>query len=128
MNTVSGGQFQQLSPMIYTNEIEETIAFYTKILGFTCTGHSREWGWARVTKDKVAIMISRPNDHIPFGKPNFTGSFYIYTSEVKELWESLKESATVAYPLETFDYGMCEFGILDNNGYLLQFGEQIVGK
>jgi hypothetical protein len=29
----------------------------------------------------------------------------------------------VAYPLEDFHYGMREFAIYDNNGYMLQFGQ-----
>jgi len=28
----------------------------------------------------------------------------------------------VVYPIESFDYGMREFAIRDNNGYILQFG------
>jgi uncharacterized glyoxalase superfamily protein PhnB len=37
----------------------------------------------------------------------------------------LKDSTTVVYPLEDFDYGMREFAIRDNNGYVLQFGQEI---
>lgn len=29
------------------------------------------------------------------------------------------------YPVEDFGYGMREFAIYDNNGYLLQFGQEI---
>jgi uncharacterized glyoxalase superfamily protein PhnB len=44
---------------------------------------------------------------------------------VDAIWENIKESANICYPIETFDYGMREFGIYDNNGYLLQFGQEI---
>jgi hypothetical protein len=30
-----------------------------------------------------------------------------------------------AYPLETFEYGLREFAIYDNNGYMLQFGTPV---
>ena len=70
-------------------------------------------------------MLSLPNDHIPFDKAIFTGSFYFNTEKVDGLWEQLKNKATVAYPLEDFKYGMREFAIQDNNGYLLQFGQEI---
>ena len=58
-------------------------------------------------------------------KPQLTGSIYLYPEDVEQLWEELSEKADLAYPIETFEYGMREFGIRDNNGYLLQFGQGI---
>ena len=54
----------------------------------------------------------------------FTGSLYINPDDVDALWEQVKDKARVCYPIETFDYGMREFAIYDNNGYLLQFGHE----
>jgi uncharacterized glyoxalase superfamily protein PhnB len=45
--------------------------------------------------------------------------------DVDGLWEKLKGSSYIFYGLENFDYGMREFAIKDNNGYMLQFGTQI---
>lgn len=53
-----------LRPILWTNQLNETVQFYTNILGFTC--HEK-------------------ND----------------------------------------DWGMREFAIYDNNGYLLQFGQEV---
>ncbi len=36
----------------------------------------------------------------------------------------LKDKAAIVYPLEDFDYGMREFAIRDNNGYILQVGQE----
>ena len=41
------------------------------------------------------------------------------------LWADLKGRVAVAYPMEEFHYGMREFAIYDNNGYLLQFGQEV---
>ena len=41
------------------------------------------------------------------------------------MWEQVKDAARVCYPIEDFDYGMREFAVFDNNGYLLQFGQEI---
>ena len=46
-------------------------------------------------------------------------------SDVDGLWSRLKNEARVCYPIETFDYGMRECAIYDNNGYLLQCGEAV---
>ena len=114
-----------LRPILWTEQLEETITFYTEVLGFTCNEKNEEWGWASLSKDDVAIMLAKPNAHTPFEKPLFTGSFYFTTDDVDGLWLQLKDKAQVCYPPETFEWEMREFAIYDNNGYLLQFGQEI---
>lgn len=70
-------------------------------------------------------LLSKPNEHIPFDKPVFTGSFYFKTDNVDKLWEVLKDKTKVCYAPENFEWHMREFAIYDNNGYILQFGEEI---
>lgn len=111
---------------MYTEKIKETIDFYCNNLNFTCQAYDQEYGWANLLKDDVEIMLSLPNEHLPFDRPSFTGSIYIKTDGVESLWEKVKDKLTVTYPLESFDYGMKEFAIADNNGYLLQFAEEII--
>ncbi|MGB3228397.1 MAG: hypothetical protein WBB02_10545, partial [Saprospiraceae bacterium] len=53
-------------------------------------------------------------------------SFYFVIEDIDALWELLKEQTYIAYPIEDFDWNMREFGIFDNNGYLLQFGQEIL--
>lgn len=114
-----------LTPMIYTDNFQDTVDFYVKTLGFECLAHEPEWGWARVRFDNAEFMISKPNDHIPFEKSTFTGSFYLNTDNVDEIWTKVNQNTKVCYPIEDFEYGMREFAIYDNNGYLLQFGQDI---
>jgi uncharacterized glyoxalase superfamily protein PhnB len=78
-----------------------------------------------VQLDNAEFIISKPNDHIPFDKPTFTGSFYINTDNVDNIWDLIKEKVKICYPIENFEYGMREFAVYDNNGYLLQFGQEI---
>jgi uncharacterized glyoxalase superfamily protein PhnB len=118
-------QFTSLKPVLYTKQLKETVAFYTDVLGFKCAAFDESCGWASLQKEAVEIMLSWPNEHIPFESPAFTGSFYITTNAVDELWESYKDKCRVCYEIENFDYGMREFAIYDNNGYLLQFGQQL---
>ena len=118
-------KLRALTPMLWTNEVDKTISFYTNTLGFTCREKNDEWGWAAMHKDDIEIMIAKPNEHTPFDKPLFTGSFYIRTDNVDKLWAQLKDTAKVCYALDDFDWGMREFAIYDNNGYLLQFGQEI---
>lgn len=118
-------EFKELRPTLWTNKFQESIDFYTTILGFTVGGKNDEWGWACLQKGTIEIMLSKPNEHTPFDKPIFTGSFYITTDNVSEIWELLRKKTRIVYDLETFDWGMKEFAIYDNNGYIIQFGQDM---
>jgi uncharacterized glyoxalase superfamily protein PhnB len=116
-------KLESIRPMLAVTDIDATILFYRKMLGFECT--SRLKSWANLHKDNVELMICLPNVHEPFQKPTLTGSLYFNTADVDALWNELKDKVSVAYPIENFFYGMREFAIRDNNGYLLQFGQEI---
>lgn len=113
-----------LTPMLRTWDLQETISFYTQVLGFMVEATSEEWGWASLKKDGIHLMLSGANEHEDETEPVFTGSLYFNTPDVEAAWNELKDKAEVCYAPETFDYGMREFGIYDNNGYLLQFGQE----
>lgn len=111
--------------MLSTKKLSETIDFYTRVLGFTCESFVEDWGWAVVSHGEIEIMFALPNEHLPFEKPVCTGSFYFTVDDADEIWLRLKNDVKVCYPIEDFEYGMREFGIYDNNGYLLQFGHNL---
>lgn len=115
----------KLVPILYTNVIQESVNFYQTKLGFTCVVLDKELEWATLERDKVTIMLSKPHRHLNFEKSIFTGSFYINTDDVDCLWEQLKDKANICYPVENFEYGMREFAIYDNNGYVVQFGQKL---
>jgi len=113
-------------PVLYVTDIEESLRFYCDVLGFRCT--NRLDGWASLQRDEAEIMLSLPNEHLPFEKPIFTGSLYFHADNVDSLWQQLRDKATIVYPIEDFDYGMREFAIRDENGYILQFGQEITAS
>lgn len=116
-------KLSNLQPILTVTSIDETIGFYREMLGFECVG--RAGGWARLRNGTAEFMISLPNAHVPFDKPDFTGSFYFNPEDVDALWAQLKDKTTIVYPIENFFYGMREFAIRDNNGYCLSFGSPI---
>jgi uncharacterized glyoxalase superfamily protein PhnB len=116
---------ENLRPMLWTEDLMGSVDFYTSVLGFTANEINDEWGWASLSKDRVGLMLARPIEHSNFEKIGFTGSLYFNTDNVDGLWEELKDKARVCYGIENFFYGMREFAVYDNNGYLLQFGQEI---
>ena len=118
-------KLDSLTPMLRTWDLPGTVEFYKGVLGFECEAYEPDWGWARFTHGTIALMFSAPNEHEGDIRPAFTGSLYFRIKDVDGLWSQLKDAARVCYPIESFEYGMREFAIYDNNGYLLQFGEAI---
>jgi uncharacterized glyoxalase superfamily protein PhnB len=118
-------KFTSLCPVLWTENLDETIGFYMQCLGFTLNERNDDWQWASLKKDEVQMMLTKPNSHEKFSGIGFTGSFYFNADNVDELWEDLKTKAKICYEIETFDWEMREFAIYDNNGYILQFGQHI---
>lgn len=127
-------KLQKLSPILWTKDLQGTIAFYESVLGFK--GTSGFPNFVSLSREDVEIMFmvpqdepedcKDPNDREPFfPKPTMTGSLYILTEPVDDLWESIKGRVTVKTPLEDRKYYMRDFSILDNNGYELVFGQHI---
>ena len=114
---------QGVSIVFTTEDVARSVKFYVEQLGFTCVLQLE--GFARVQLGGADIMLALPNAHIPWRGPAFTGSIYLDVDNVDELWESLKTRARVAYPIETMDYGLREFGLLDDNGYPLCFAQHV---
>jgi uncharacterized glyoxalase superfamily protein PhnB len=109
--------------MLTVAAIEPAVAFYRDVLGFAVVASAE--GWAAVARDGVEVMFALPNAHVPFERPHFTGSLYFRTDDVDALWSQLKDRCRVEYGPESFDYGMREFAVYDNSGYLLQFGQEV---
>ena len=113
---------------MWTEDLQGTIDFYVDTLGFTCAQTNDHWGWASLFADDVWIMLAKPNEHTPYEKIGFTGTFYFTTDDVDAMWEKVKDKAKICYGIEEFEWGMREFAIYDNNGYMLQFGQEIAEK
>jgi uncharacterized glyoxalase superfamily protein PhnB len=114
-------EIQALTPMLRSWDLHATIEFYKEVLGFACDSQTESW--ASLRRDRVGLMVSAPNYHLEESAPSFTGSLYFRIDNVDEFWSALKDRVKVCYAIETFSYGMREFAIYDNNGYLLQFGQ-----
>ena len=112
-----------LAPILWTENLTASIAFYYHVLSFRCVANTE--AWACLEHDGVELMLSLPNRHEPYDGPRFSGSLYFRCHDVDTWWDRVKERATVVYPIENFDYGMREFAIRDNNGYILQFGKSL---
>lgn len=117
--------------MLWTKAIEETVGFYTTVLGFTPTSFSRDF--VTLTCGQISITFVVPqvddvelaNSPLFFWKPRLTGRILIETGDVVTLWLRLRDKVHVVSPLAEREYNKRDFSILDNNGYELVFGESV---
>ncbi|RDC58216.1 bleomycin resistance family protein [Pedobacter chinensis] len=127
-------KLRKLTPILWTKNLQETITFYVDILGFTCRYQVDRF--AALKRDDIEIMTVIPvdepedckapeNNEDFFPKPHFTGSIYIDTENVDELWEQIKDKVTVKYEIGNQEWLVRDFSIWDNNGYEIVFGQDI---
>lgn len=114
-----------LVPMLRTWDFPRSLAFYADALGFVCAAGGADDGWAALERDGIALMLSAPNAHLAETAAAFSGSLYFRVDDVDAWWDRLRDRARVCYPIADFAYGMREFAIYDDNGYLLQFGTPV---
>ena len=112
--------------MLETDDLPATIEFYTKTLGFEVYNTlSNEEGpyWTSMHRDDAELMFCTRNAHSKPKHATVTGVMYFYPDDVMALWDELKDKVKVEWKPEDFGYGMLDFGIHDNNGFILAFGQ-----
>lgn len=124
---------QSLTPNLMVNDVEETIEYYTDILGFTLLRTVPEEGtldWAMVKRNDVLFMFQSAKSlksdlpRLKGEKPGGGLTFYIKVDRITELHEDLfNNEVEIISELESTFYDTIEFSIVDVNGYVLTFSE-----
>lgn len=127
-------KLNSLTPNLMVNDVEETIEFYTDILGFTVLMTVPETGkldWAMVKRNDVVIMfqtkksLSSELPRLAGEKPGGGLTFYIKVDRITELHEELfNNEVEIISELESTFYNTIEFSVVDLNGYVLTFSEE----
>lgn len=124
---------KSLTPNLMVNDVEETIEYYTDVLGFTLLMTVPEKGkldWAMVKRNDV-VMMFQSTKSLQKGVPRLQGekpggglTFYIKVDRVTEIHEELfNNEAEIISELESTFYNTIEFSVADINGYILTFSE-----
>jgi len=125
---------KSLTPNLMVNDVEETIEYYTDILGFTLLMTVPETGkldWAMVKRNDVVIMF-QSSKSLKEGVPRLAGqkpggglTFYIKVDRITEIHEELyNNEVEIISDLESTFYNTIEFSVVDINGYVLTFSEE----
>ncbi len=123
---------KKLTPNLMVEDIAQTLAFYTDILGFQVVmtlPEQEPFDFAIVQRDCVELMF-QSRSSLSENVPALTGSpigasqtFYIEVSGIRELYEALRDNVEIVVDFHTTFYGTQEFYFRDSNGYILSFSE-----
>ena len=118
-------KFWRISPHLPVENVRLTIDWYKANLGF-----GEEWFYGDpVTdggcrRDEMRLLFGKTSG--PF-KPLKDISLILFVSNVDEVYEEVKQRGLqIIKEIQTYDYGMREFAILDCNGYMLRFSESVL--
>src|SRR5580692_8802315 len=114
---------KRISPILAVADMEETVAFYRKVLGFTPIMKSPEY--SIVERDGQTIHFQKAASEEVMNCVRGHTEIYIEVSDIRSLWEHIKPFKTKYKIRDLFDreYGMTEFHIADPNGCLIFVGE-----
>jgi uncharacterized glyoxalase superfamily protein PhnB len=113
--------------------VEQSIAFYRDVLGFTVgqtVPDASPLVFASVQSGPVEIFFNAPEPALteyPAFKDRPIGgtlTLFIEVAGVRQLHESLEGRVTVVMPLEKKWYGLTEFACVDPDGYVITFAER----
>lgn len=112
---------QSAIPILASLNTQQTIDFYTQKLGFTF--HADWEGYLIFSRDGVDIHLWPTQDP---AIPKNTGC-YVRVNQVNALYEEFLPLGII-HPeghLKTMPWEMRQFSVLDNNGNIIHFGEDI---
>jgi len=125
-------ELQEMTPNMMVTDVNKTVDFYEKVLGFKLVNSVPEKGsfdWAYVKRDNVGLMFQQKNNIIeeyPSLKGRDVGgalTFFIEMVGVHDFYIKIKEKVTIVRDLQPKPYTSAEFAIQDCNGYILTFAE-----
>jgi uncharacterized glyoxalase superfamily protein PhnB len=122
-------ELQSVSACFSVADISATIQWYEEQLGFIGDPFpDREpYVFAILRRDDIEIFLQRIEG---YEKPDLYNrrsggvwDAYIRVEGIKDLYDSVREEATIVQPLRLQPYGNWEFEVKDSNGYVLVFSE-----
>ncbi|PLW79705.1 aldoketomutase [Candidatus Woesearchaeota archaeon] len=133
-------KFNKLIPELSVKNFDKSLYFYIRILGFTKEYERKESKFAFMNLQGSQIMIEEINDHWNTGKLEYPfGRGINFQIEVDNINFVLKKLNKENYPLfkkpkenwyrkDDIFIGNKEFLVMDPDGYLLRFCEDIGTK
>ncbi len=125
-------KYQSLTPNMGVKSVNETVQFYTEVLGFKLAVSVPESGdliFAIISAGSVNLMFqqldSLQEEYSELQGKNENGSFSFYVKMKNKsiLYEKVKDADFLVKKMHVTPYGVEEFAIRDNNGFILTIAD-----
>ena len=116
-----------LTPMLGVADVQQSINFYTEVLGFKLGDTSEHAGaicWAHLCHGETELMLTEVANPEAGREGRRQTYLYFYPDNVVALHSHLAVRGHSVQPLRVAFYGMKEFEMEDPDGYQLWFGEE----
>lgn len=124
-------KFKDLITMLICDDVQESIKFYSEVLGFTVSDRMDtvgKSGWAALQNGALRLMLASPT-YLPEAQKaegRYPQSiYYFYPDDVEELHAKIRKKGYEVSELTARFYGMREFEMLDPSGHMLVFGQEL---
>jgi uncharacterized glyoxalase superfamily protein PhnB len=121
---------EAVTPCFAVANIEETMAWYEQHFAFSADPFPAKspFVFCILRRDEVEIMLQRVEGYAKSNlyqlRPGGVWDAYIRVTEVKDIYEAVRDKVEVIQPLHRQLYGQTEFEVKDPNGYVLVFSEE----
>lgn len=117
-------RFHTVTPSLFTLDLEATVEFYTRHLGFTVdTLWPEEAPTVGILDHGPVHLLFYAERFDPEDEPAMSGQLRFDVEGVQALYDRLAPEVEVIWGPEVYHYGRREFCVRDPNGYELIFGE-----
>ncbi len=115
---------ERISPMLAVEDMQNTVSFYTDVLGFSEQMTSPDY--SIIVRDGSTIHLMKAASDDVMGCVRGHTQIYIEVSDIDRLWLSIEANNDRYKVRDLFDqvYGMREFHIEDPNGCLVFVGQK----
>jgi uncharacterized glyoxalase superfamily protein PhnB len=126
-------ELKKLTPNIIVSSVEQSLAFYCDVLGFTRTTTVPEQSpfvFAIVQSGAVEIFLNArgpaEEEYPALHRQQLGGTLTLFmeVTNVEQIYDELKGRVKVVMPLEKKWYGTTEFAFEDLDGYVITFAER----
>lgn len=116
-------QIKRISPMLAAADMDATLEFYTKVLGFEVS--LRSPAYSIVSRDGATIHFAKAESDEVMKAVRGHAEIYVEVTDIAPLWEHVSRFKKEYHVRDLYDrdYGMREFHICDPNECLVFFGQ-----
>lgn len=127
-------KIENITANLMVNDINETIKYYQEVLGFTLLKTVPENtypDWAMMKKNEGTIMfqskksLSQELNIMRQRNPGGGTTLYIKLTDLSGYFEAIEEKVEVISDIEHTPYDTKEATIIDINGYIITFAEDL---